>query len=126
MTSEVKIPGVDHAITVAPTGARVTVRAGERVIADTTEALTLREANYPPVQYVPLRDVDPSAIRPTETSSSCPYKGTASYYSVEAADGELTDVIWTYERPHDAVAQIAGHVAFYPDRVQISVGDRAE
>jgi uncharacterized protein (DUF427 family) len=91
------------------------------VIADTTVALTLREAGYPPVQYVPLTDVDPRRLRRSNSATYCPYKGDASYYSVVTGDGEIVDAGWTYEQPYPAVAEIAGHVAFYPDRVQIEV-----
>lgn len=123
MTREPKIPGPDHPITVEPTSARVVVRIGGRILADTDKALTLREASYPPVQYVPLAEIDQDVIRHTETHTYCPYKGEASYYTIETADGELTDAIWTYTEPYDAVAGIAGHAAFYPDRVEITVGE---
>ena len=122
MTREPKIPGPDHPITVEPTSARVVVRVGGRILADTDQALTLREAGYPAVQYLPLAEIDQDAIRHTETHTYCPYKGEASYYTIATADGELTDAIWTYAEPYDAVADIAGHAAFYPDRVEITVG----
>jgi len=93
---------------------------GDQVVADTTAALALREANYPAVQYIPLADVDQAVLKETETSTYCPYKGDASYYSLVTADGELTDVIWTYREPYPAVAEIAGHVAFYPDKVSLT------
>lgn len=115
-------PGPDHPITIEPTAARVVVRVGERVVADTTAALGLREADYAVVQYVPMSDVDDSLLRRSDTVTHCPYKGEASYYGIVGADGELTDAVWSYEQPHPAVAQIAGHVAFYPDRVSITVG----
>ena len=120
MSEQVKIPGPGHPITVEPNPRRVVARVGEQVIADTTSALTLREADYPPVQYVPVQDVDQASLRRTDTRTHCPYKGDASYYSIVTGAGELTDAVWTYEQPHAAVATIAGHVAFYPDRVQVS------
>ena len=98
------------------------VRVGDQVVADSTRALTLQESNYPPVQYVPLSDVDPSALQRTDSSTYCPYKGDASYYSLRVNGSELTDAVWTYETPYPAVAEIAGHVAFYPDKVQLDVG----
>jgi uncharacterized protein (DUF427 family) len=122
MAKEIKLPGPDHPITIEPTAGRVVVRRGDVVVADTSSALTLREASYPAVQYVPLADVDQSLLRRTETSSHCPYKGDASYYTLAGPDGDLTDVIWTYEQPNPSVEPIAGHVAFYPDRVDITVG----
>jgi uncharacterized protein (DUF427 family) len=123
MTRERLIPGPAHPITVEPTNARVTVKVGDRVLVDTTSALTLREASYPAVQYVPLADIDSDAIRHTDSHTYCPYKGEASYYTIATGDSELEDAIWTYEQPYDAVAEIAGHAAFYPDRVEVTVGE---
>jgi uncharacterized protein (DUF427 family) len=125
MARTVKTPGPDHPITVEPTGARVVVRAGGRVVAETTAALTLSEAEYPPVYYVPLDDVAPEALRPTDSHTYCPYKGEASYYSLVGADGETADAVWTYPSPYEAVAPIAGHVAFYPQHVDIEVAAAA-
>ena len=106
MTKEQLTPGPDHPITIEPTGQRVTVTAGDQVIARSDNALTLREASYPPVQYVPIDDVDRAALRPTDHETYCPYKGDASYFTVTTPDGELENVIWTYEQPYDAVAEI--------------------
>jgi len=114
-------PSPHHQITIAPTGRHVVVRAGGRVIAETDRALSLDEANYGPVQYVPFEDVDPAVLRRTDHQTYCPYKGDASYYTVTTPDGELENVIWTYEEPYEAVSEIAGHVAFYADRVELSV-----
>jgi uncharacterized protein (DUF427 family) len=87
------------------------------VIADTRDALTLREAAYPPVQYIPRKDVDLSLLARTDHQSYCPYKGEASYYSVSVAGERGVNAVWTYEAPYEAVAQIGEHLAFYPDRV---------
>jgi uncharacterized protein (DUF427 family) len=113
------IPGPDHPITIEPSSAHVVVKAGSAVIADSSNALALHEASYPPVYYVPLADVDSELLESSDTTSYCPYKGDASYYSVRTGDGVVKDAIWFYDEPYDAVAEIAGHVAFYPDRVQI-------
>jgi uncharacterized protein (DUF427 family) len=115
-----KIPGLDHPITVEPAGERVTVRVEGRVVADTTAALRLQEASYPPVYYVPIEDVDETVLERSSTSTYCPFKGNASYYRIVTGDTAVDDAIWTYERPYSAVAEIAGHVAFYPDRVELS------
>jgi uncharacterized protein (DUF427 family) len=123
LSRDVKIPGPDHPITVEPTAGRVTVRVGDQVLAETDAALTLRESTYPAVQYVPLADVDETMLRATDTSTYCPFKGDASYYTIIAADGALTDAVWTYATPYPAVESIAGHVAFYPDRVQLSISE---
>jgi uncharacterized protein (DUF427 family) len=114
-----KIPGLDHPITVEPAAQRIIVRAGGKVVADTTSALRLREAGYPPVYYIPLADVDQTLIERSGTGTYCPYKGKASYYDVVTPDGEIADAIWTYEKPYQAVEAIASHVAFYADRVEI-------
>lgn len=110
-------PGPAHPITVTPTGRHVVVTVAGRVVADTHDALTLQEANYPPVQYVPLADVDRDLLERTGTKSYCPYKGDASYYSIPAGGERSVDAIWEYQQPYDAVAPIKDHVAFYPNRV---------
>jgi uncharacterized protein (DUF427 family) len=122
-TRDIRVPGVHHPITVTPTGDRVVVTVAGRVVADTRAALTLREASYPPVQYVPLADVDRTLLEPSDHATWCPYKGDASYYSVVAGDDRRENAIWTYRAPHAAVAEIRDHVAFYPDRVDsIEIG----
>ena len=115
-------PTAEHPITIEPTHGRVRVRVIGETVADTRAALRLRESNYPAVQYIPLEDVVQQLLTRTDTHTYCPYKGDASYYSVTTAAGAtVDDVIWTYERPHAAVREIAGHVAFYPDRADITV-----
>jgi uncharacterized protein (DUF427 family) len=114
----VKIPGPDHPITIEPASKRVVVRSGDKVIADTVHALFLREAKYPAVQYIPRNDVDMSALVRSETTSYCPYKGEASYFSIPSGGGRSVDAVWSYEAPHDAVAEIKDYLAFYPDRVE--------
>jgi uncharacterized protein (DUF427 family) len=123
MTKTIKIPGPDHPITVTPTGKRVVVRLGGTVIADTTDALTLQESTYPPVQYIPRKDLDMSLLERTDNTTYCPYKGDASYFSIPMGGSRSVNAIWTYETPYDAVAQIKDHVAFYGDRIDsISIG----
>ena len=121
---KVLVPGPDHPISLEPTGSRVTVTLGGRVIVDTAAALTLREASYPPAQYVPLADVDPAVLRPSDHTTYCPYKGDATYYSLQVGDDVAPAAVWTYVAPHDAVASIKDHVAFYPDRVDSIVVHR--
>lgn len=110
-------PGPDHPITVTPTAERVVVTVGGKVVADSTNALTLQESTYPAVQYVPMSDVDQSLLERTETHTYCPFKGEASYYSVTSGGDRSVDAIWVYETPYPAVQQIKNHVAFYPDRI---------
>lgn len=120
----VHIPTADYPITVAPTGRRVTVRIGGQIVADTVDALTLREADRPAVQYVPMADVRGDLLSRTDTTTYCPFKGDAVYYRVTTPDGRVVDdAIWAYEQPFDAIAAIAGHVAFYPDKADITVAD---
>jgi uncharacterized protein (DUF427 family) len=120
VTKQIKIPDASHPISIESGAGRVVVRAGDFVIADTSAARTLHEAAYPPVHYIPLGDVVPGALRASTSDSYCPYKGDASYYDIVLPDGtELADAVWTYQAPYPAVDAIAGHVAFYPDRVQV-------
>lgn len=115
------IPGPDHPITVEPAGVRVVVRAGEHVVADTTDALALQESTYPVAYYIPLADVDQRLLKRTEHSTYCPYKGDASYYSVVTPDSALENAVWTYEEPYAAVSPIAKRVSFYADRLEVTV-----
>jgi uncharacterized protein (DUF427 family) len=115
-------PTAEHPITVEPTGRHVTVRVNGELVADTTEALTLQEATYPAVQYIPLRDVVAARLKASDTETYCPFKGDASYFHVVTEVGEtVDDAIWTYEKPYPAVGQIVGHVAFYPDKADVTV-----
>jgi len=117
-TRTIKIPGPDHPISVERNARRVVVRVAGRVVADTLNALTLREASYPPVQYIPRQDVDMTLLKPTDHATYCPYKGECAYYSVPIGGERAENAVWTYEHPYDAVASITDHVAFYPDRIE--------
>ncbi|WP_410641860.1 DUF427 domain-containing protein [Amycolatopsis sp. lyj-346] len=117
MAKKVLQPGPDHPITVEPTKARVVVKAGGRVVADSRNALTLQEASYPAVQYIPREDVDFSVLERTDHETYCPYKGESSYYSLDAGEVKGENAVWTYEKSYDAVAPIKDHVAFYPNVV---------
>ncbi len=112
-----RIPGPDHPITIEKTPRRVKVTVAGKTIADSRDALTLREASYAPVQYVPRKDVDFSLLQRTTHTSHCPYKGDASYYSIVPGGDRSVNAVWSYETPNPAVAQIKEHVAFYPNRV---------
>ncbi|WP_209540819.1 DUF427 domain-containing protein [Variovorax sp. 1615] len=120
----IKIPGPDHPITVAPNPARVVVTLAGHTIADTRAALTLREASYPAVQYIPRADVDMSLLERSTHTTYCPYKGECNYFSIPAGGERSVNAVWTYESPYDAVAGIKDHVAFYVDRVD-GVEERA-
>ena len=112
-----KLPGPDHPITITPNPKRIRVTFNGAVVADSARARTLQEASYPAVQYIPREDADMALLARTERSTHCPYKGDASYYSIEAGGRRAENAIWTYETPFPAMAEIAGHLAFYPDRV---------
>lgn len=116
----IKIPGPDHPITIERNPNRIVVSVAGRVIADTRAALTLREADYPPVQYIPRKDADMALLERTDHATYCPYKGECGYFSIPAGGPGAVNAVWTYDAPYPAVARIAGHLAFYPDRVQIS------
>ncbi len=121
MTSRpVLTPGPDHPITVERNSNRVQVRAGDTKIADTANALTLREAGHPPVQYIPRGDVDMAQLKRSTHSSYCPYKGEAAYFDIPALGERGANAVWTYEQPYAAVAEIAGHLGFYPSIVSIN------
>lgn len=107
----------DHPITISAEPHRVRVTFAGRVVADTRRALSLAEASYPPVMYIPREDVDQPMLERTDHKTHCPYKGEASYYSIRTDDRVAHNAVWTYEQPLPAVVAIAGYVAFYPNRV---------
>jgi uncharacterized protein (DUF427 family) len=120
----IRIPGPDHPITIERNPNRVKVSVAGQVVADTASALTLREADYRPVQYVPREDVDMSLLERTDHTTYCPYKGDCSYFSAAIEGERLVNAVWTYEMPFPAVSSIKGHVAFYPDRFDV-IEDRS-
>jgi uncharacterized protein (DUF427 family) len=115
---EIRQPGPDHPITIRPNPARILVTIAGKVLADTSSALTLTEASYPPVQYIPLSDVDASLLQASDHTTYCPYKGECSYYSIPAGGDDSVNAVWSYATPYPAVAEIADHVAFYPKGVE--------
>jgi uncharacterized protein (DUF427 family) len=112
-----KLPGPDHPITIEPNPKRVRVVLNGRVVADSTRALTLREASLRPVQYIPRADADMSLLVRSTHASHCPYKGDAAYYSLRVDGRTAENAVWTYETPYPAMAAIKEHLAFYPERV---------
>ena len=121
MDKLVKIPGPDHPITIEPNARRVRVSWRGRVIADTRRALTLEEAPYPAVRYLPREDVDVAALSRSAHETYCPFKGDCSYFNLSDDDERLKDVAWSYENPFEAVIAIKDHLAFYADRVDIQM-----
>jgi uncharacterized protein (DUF427 family) len=116
--SIIRVPDSQYPISIEPVGDHVIVVAGGKIVADTLRAIALKEANLPPVLYIPRRDVDMSTLKRSTTSRYCPYKGEASYFSIAANAEETPDGAWIYGMPHWAVCEIEDHVAFDPDRVE--------
>jgi uncharacterized protein (DUF427 family) len=113
-----KLPGPDHPITITANPKRVRVTFGGRVIADTTRALSLKEATYPAVQYIPRQDAAMDLLERTDNSTHCPYKGDAAYFTISVDGKRANNAVWTYEDPFPAMSQIASYLAFYPNRVE--------
>jgi uncharacterized protein (DUF427 family) len=123
----IKVPGPDHPITIEHNSNRVVVTVAGRVVADTRDALILREAGYAAVHYVPRKDVNTALLQRTEHATYCPYKGDCSYFSVPIGGDRSKNAVWTYESPYPAVSLIKDHLAFYRDRVDAieeRLGDR--
>ena len=121
----IKIPGPDHPITIERNPARIVISVAGRIVADTREALTLREAAYPAVQYIPRKDVDMALLERTDRATYCPYKGDCSYFSIPVGGNRSINAVWSYEAPYAAVTPIKDHLAFYPDRVD-AIEERLE
>jgi uncharacterized protein (DUF427 family) len=115
----VKLPGPDRPITIEPKTARVVVSIAGHVIEDTRDSLTLREAEYPEVYYIPSKGVQMSLLERTDHATYCPYKGDCAYYSIPIGGDKSTNAVWPYEAPYAAVANIKDYLAFYPDRVEV-------
>lgn len=109
-------------ITIGPIAGPVTVAVGSTVLGQSLRALELQEAGYPPVVCIPREDIDMRRLVRTDHTTKCPWKGEASYYSIKGDFGMLANAVWTYERPLAEVSAIAGHLAFYPDRVTLTRG----
>jgi len=112
-----KLPGPNHPITIEPNRMHVVVSVAGRIVADTRDALTLREASYPPVQYIPRKDINMSLLERTSHATYCPYKGDCAYYRIPLGGKRSNNAVWSYEQPFPAVAEIKDYLAFYPDRV---------
>ena len=119
MSTEQRIPDQTHPITVTPAGRRVVVTVADTVVADSRAALSLQEASYPAVLYIPREDIRDELLTPSATESYCPYKGEASYWSLDADGADVPDLAWSYEKPYEAVSEITGHLAFYPDKASV-------
>lgn len=113
----IKIPGPDHPITIERNPARIVVSVAGRIVADTREALTLHEAAYPAVQYIPRKHVDMALLERTDHATYCPYKGDCGYFSIPLGGSRSINAVWSYEAPYAAVTPIKDYLAFYLERV---------
>ncbi len=104
----------DHRITTKPAGLRVQVKLDGELIADTRDAIKLEESDHPVVYYIPRKDVKMERLVRSEHQTVCPFKGTASYYSLRNG---AENAVWMYEKPYDEVSVIKERLAFYPDKV---------
>jgi uncharacterized protein (DUF427 family) len=109
----------DHPITIEPIAERVRVVWRGRTLGETTRAFELVEAGYKPVAYIPREDVDMTFLERTDRVTTCPYKGEANYFSIRDGDARDDNAVWTYETPKADVAEIAGHLAFYPNHAEV-------
>ena len=107
-------------IEIVPAAGRVVVRWKGRKVVDTTQALELREGSYPPVLYLPREDADMALLASSSHHTTCPYKGLASYFHIRSEEGGDDNAVWTYETPIAGVEAIAGRLAFYPNKVEIT------
>lgn len=114
---EPRIPGPDHPIEITPQPERVRATFNGKTVADSGNALSMQETDYPAVQYIPREDVDMSLLTPTDHSTYCPYKGDASYFTINVDGQEAVNAVWTYEEPYDAVSEIKGRLAFYKTKI---------
>ena len=107
----------EHRVDLHPDTHRVKVMFGGKVVADSISALRVEETGHDPVYYIPAKDMTLGLMKKTEHTTYCPFKGTASYWTIEAGDKHAENAIWGYETPYDETARLAGHYAFYTSRV---------
>jgi len=111
-----------HKITISKAPEKITVKWRGHTVAETTAALRLQEASYPAVLYIPRPDANMAYFERTTRETTCPFKGIANYFTLTGDAGTDDNSVWTYENPKSGVAEIAGHLAFYPDKVEIVSG----
>jgi uncharacterized protein (DUF427 family) len=125
MEQDIRIPDKTHPITATPFEGTVVVKAGDREIARTDNALALQEADFPVIYYLPRDAVDMAAFAVSDLATYCPFKGTATHYSLTAGDDTIANAAWSYEAPFPAVDTIDGYLAFYPNRVEVVATESA-
>jgi uncharacterized protein (DUF427 family) len=110
-----------HTITITPSDQHVRVLVGGKLVAESSRPVLLDETGLPRRYYLPREDVL-APLLPTSTETTCPFKGQASYWSVEVGGERHEDLAWGYERPIPEAEAITGLVSFYNDRVELVVG----
>jgi uncharacterized protein (DUF427 family) len=108
---------MSQTITLKPARGKWVIRSGDGVLAESREAIELREGNRAPVLYFPRGDIGMAFLDRSGTTTTCPHKGTATYFHIVGASETLSDAAWSYEDPHQAVAGIKDHIAFYGAKV---------
>ncbi len=116
----------NYEVSITPSSSRLRVLVGDSVLASTERALTVTETRHRPVWYLPMEDVDQSRLTATDHSTYCPFKGHASYWSVDGGQGDLENVIWGYEAPYLECEPLKGYVSFYTDRVTLEIDGQRE
>lgn len=111
----------NHRVMATQSPRHVRVLLGDVLLADSRAAFLVEESGHDPVWYFPPNDVDEHHLTPTETSSYCPFKGHASYWSISVGGQSVPDAVWAYLAPFDECRALAGYYAFYPDQVRIEV-----
>jgi len=97
------------------------LRAGGAVLGETNHALEVREGDYPAVIYFPRDNIAMALMERSDTTSVCPHKGTATYYSIQTKSTLIKDAGWSYETPLEGLTAISGHIAFYGDKVTVEL-----
>lgn len=116
-----KIPGPDHPITIEPFAGDVTISFGDKIVAQSGQALALNESTYPAVYYLPRTDVEMAYFDETDRVTHCPYKGDATHFTIRADREVAENAAWSYQSPYPPVSDIAGHIVFYADKVTVAV-----
>ncbi|MGB0902922.1 DUF427 domain-containing protein [Halocynthiibacter sp.] len=106
-------------IKITPVNGKCAVRAGGAILGESQDALELKEGDYPATIYFPAGDIATAFLDESKTTSHCPHKGDARYYSIQTKSTVIEDAAWSYETPHENVAAIAGHIAFFTDKVTV-------
>jgi len=116
----VRAPGFEkhpnHRVDITEMNGRVVVQVGDRLVADSEGALLVKESRHDEVCYLPFEDIDATLLAPSETETYCPFKGTASYWSLNLGELQLRDAVWAYQAPYDECERLSGYAAFFTQK----------